>query len=296
VSREGTHMTKRDEKPGVNELLKSYGLEVSEDLLMDVNHVPLTVQSSDNPLAAMMGGGQTVNEPIQMLVNNAAMDPSTSITNRLSSVFYLWGSHLKLDKDALKKCGLNAKTLISTTDRAWTAPAGQAISEAVFKPPATGAKYPLMAMVTGQFPDAFKDQPRPAWPPADPQMPGQPPKPPAPEEKGEAAPITPAPGKLILLGCAEMFKKNFLKAGDHLDLFLNCVDAVSLGDEIINVRSRKPIERMIDMPTPAKRNVWKFVNYTLASAIIAIIGIVSSVLRRRARNAYTVAYGTREDL
>jgi hypothetical protein len=53
---------------------------------------------------------------------------------------------------------------------------------------------------------------------------------------------------------------------------------------------------MIDMPTPAKRNVWKFVNYTLASAIIAMVGIVSSVLRRRARNAYTMAYGAREDL
>jgi len=293
VSRDGTHMTKRDENPGINELLKEYGLEVSEDLLMDINHVPLTVQSSANPLAALMGGGQTVNLPIQILVNNDAMDPSTSITNRLSTVFYLWGSYLKEDQDTLKKHGLETKTLMSTTDQAWTAPAGQTITEAVFEPPATGSKYPLMTMVTGQFPDVYKDQPRPEWPPAEQPMPGQPPKPPAPEE-GEVKPITPAPGKLILIGCAEMFKKNFLKGGDHLDLFLNSVDAVSLGDEIINVRSRKPIERLIDMPDTTTRNVWKFVNYTLASAIIAAIGIVTSMLRRRARNAYTMAYGTRE--
>ena len=291
-TRTGMSVDKREEKPQVNELLKEYGLSVSDDILMDVNHVPLTVQSSANSLQALLGGGQTVNLPTHILVNSSSMAQDNSITSRLSSVFYLWGSPLSLDQDTLKKYGLEAKTLMSTTDRAWSVPASQKLTNASFEPPASGKQLPLMVMVTGQFPDAFKDKTRPAWP-LEQQMPGQPPKPPKPED-GEAKPITPAPGKLVLFGCSEIFRKNFLQRG-NLDLFLNSVDAVSLGDEIVNVRSRKPIDRMIDMPNATKKNIWKFVNYTLAAAIMTIIGVTQAVLRRRARNAYTMSFGTTED-
>jgi ABC-type uncharacterized transport system involved in gliding motility auxiliary subunit len=183
---------------------------------------------------------------------------------------------------------------MSTTDRAWTAPGTQQVTNAAFeKPAAGGQQYPLMVIATGQFPDVYKDKPRPEWP-QDQPTPGQPPKPKPPKEEGEAKPITPAPGKLILMGCSEMFRKNFLQAG-NLDLFMNSVDAVSLSDDIVNIRSRKPTERMIDMPSATTRRVWKIVNYTLATAIIAGVGIATTLMRRRARNAYTMAYGTVEE-
>lgn len=293
-SRSGMNADKREEKPQINDLLKNYGLGVSEEVLMDANHVPLTVQSG-NSLQALLGGGQTVNLPVHILVNSSSMAQDNSITSRLASVFYLWGSPLTIDQDTLKKYGLEAKTLMTTTDRAWSVQGKESkeiIQDALLKKPASGQKYPLMAMITGQFPDAYRDTPRPAWP-AEQPTPGQPPKPPQPEE-GEVKPITPAPGKMILLGCSEIFRKNFLQAG-NLDLFLNSVDAVTLGDELVNIRSRKPVDRMIDMPGATTRRVWKFVNYTLATAIIAGIGIVTTAMRRRARNAYTMSFGTAED-
>jgi len=234
-SRTGMSVSKREEKPRINDLLKGYGLGVGDDILMDVNHVPLTVQSSANALQASLGGGQTVNLPTHILVNSNSMAQDSSITSRLASMFYLWGSPLTIDQDILKKYGLEVKTLMSTTDRAWTMPASQQITSASFEPPASGGKkYPLMVTVTGQFPDAFRDKPRPAWPAEEPQMPGQPPKSSKPEE-GEAKPITPAPGKLILLGCSEVFRKNFLQPG-NLDLFLNSVDAVTLDENLSHVR------------------------------------------------------------
>jgi ABC-type transport system involved in multi-copper enzyme maturation permease subunit/ABC-type uncharacterized transport system involved in gliding motility auxiliary subunit len=292
-TRSGIIPSKREEKPQVNDLLKQYGFTVSEVVLMDVNHVPLTVQSSANALERLLGGGQTVNYPMHILVNTNSMDQTTSITSRLSSVFYLWGSPLTIDEDTVKKYGLEVKTLMTTTDRAWTVPGSQTLTSASIERPATGGqKYPLMILASGQFPDIYKDKPRPEWAKERP-MPGQPPEPPKPEE-GEAKPITPAPAKLVLMGCSEPFRKNFLQRG-NLDLFLNSVDAVTLGDDIVHIRSRKPIDRMIDMPSTATRRVWKFVNYTLATAIIAAVGIVSAVIRRRARNAYTMAYGAEEE-
>lgn len=288
ATRNGINLEKREEKPEINPLLKEYGLEVSDDILMDSNKVPLTIQDQNNPLAAMLGGGQTVNLPTHILVNNSSMTPDTSITSRLANVFYLWGTALKLDQDTLKKYGLDAKVLMTTTNTAWTVPKDAPLSGDSFEAPTSGLQqYPLAVMVTGQFPDAYKDKPRPEWP-EEPSMPGQPPKPPTPEE-GEAKPITPAPGKMILMGCSEMFRKNFIQGG-NLDLFMNCVDALTLGDELVNVRSRKPIDRTIDRPSAATRTLWKGVNYGLATVIIAAIGIVTSALRRRARNAYTMSF------
>ena len=286
----GTTLSRRDEKPDVNALLEHYGLGVSEEILMDANHVPLTMQSG-NILDSLFGRGQTLNLPIHIMVTNNSMDQETSITNRLSSIFYLWGSPLEVDEEELKKHGLEARTIMWTSDGAWTIPDSEQPTGESFNQPADTKRYPLMAMVTGQFPDAFKGEERPGWP-EEPHMPNQPPPPPRPEEP-EAGPVTPAPGKFILLGCSEMFRRNFLQEG-NLDLFLNSVDAVTLGDDLINVRNRKPINRVIDRPKASMRTFWKFVNYTFATTLIAAVGIVSTVLRRQARNAYMAKFAANQ--
>lgn len=293
VTPEGNlNLTKREQNPQINDLLNQYGLGVSTDILMDVNKVPLTIRSSANPLEMLMGGGTTVSLPMHMLINNTTMDSSAPITNRLSTVFYLWGSALELNKDELSKYGLDAKVVMSTSPRAWTVAADKKLTDADIRDPEQGQQYPLMAVVSGQFPDAYKDKPRPAWPPAAP-MPGMPPEPPQPED-GETPPTTPKPGKLVLLGCSQMFNKNFIQ-GSNLDLFLNCVDAVTLGDDIVSVRGRKPIDRAITKPTDGQRRTWKFVNYAAVNMVIAGIGVTSAAARRRSRNAYTMSYASNRE-
>lgn len=279
------NLTKREQNPQVNPLLEKYGLGVSTDILMDKNAVPLTIQS--NTLESLLRGGTTVRLPMHMLINNSTMDPSSPMTNRLSAIFYLWGSYLTINKEELAKYGLDAKVVMTTSDGAWAVPGDKKLSSEDVEPPAQGQKYPLMAVVSGQFPDAYKDQPRPVWPPAEP-MPGMPPQPPEPES-AEVPPITPAPGKLVLLGCSQMFNKNFLQAA-NLDLFLNCVDSVTLGEDIVSVRGKKPIDRVIDKPTDAQRGFWKFVNYAAVNIVIAGVGITAAAIRRQSRNAYTMSY------
>lgn len=283
--RRNLQMSLREENPDVNSLLEMYGLGVHSDILMDSNNVPLNVQ---------IGGGfravsQPVNSPMHMLISNHTMDVETSITSRLSAIFYLWGTALDINDTKLGELGLEVKTLITTSEKSWTQEKSM-IMEGTFsleEPETYDGPYPLMALVQGQFPDAFAEQERPVWPVPE-SEPGQPPAEPTPETK-EAVPVVAAPGKLILLGSSQMFRKNFLQAG-NLDLFLNSVDAVTLGEDLVNVRGRKPIDRLIQMPDVKTRNFWKTVNYGLASSIIALIGIVSTILRRRSRNAYTLSY------
>jgi hypothetical protein len=147
-------------------------------------------------------------------------------------------------------------------------------------------------MISGQFPDAFDGKERPAWPVAEP-APGQFPPPPPPAEEGPAPETTPAPGKLVLIGCSEMFRRDFLQASPaNLDLFMNSVDAITLGDDLVNVRGKKPVDRIIETPGADVRQFWKAVNYGLSSVLIAVVGITVAVARRRSRDAYTMAYAT----
>lgn len=285
---QGNTVSRREEKPEVNPLLEFYGLKVSDEILMDVNAVPLRVQSG-NTLQDMLQGGQPFDLPMHILVHNTSMDQSTSISNRLSAIFYLWGTALELEQDKLDELGLQARVVMSTSDRAWTVPASAQLSRNSFQAPASGGKqYPLMAVIEGQFPDAFAGKDRPAWPKPE-QQPGQPPMPDMGDDEAPAAPAAPQPGKLVLLGCSEMFRKNFLQAG-NLDLFLNSVDAVTLNENLVHVRGRKPIDRTISKPTDRQKTVWRLANYGLANLIIASVGIGLMVMRRRARNAYTMHY------
>ncbi|GMW02988.1 MAG: hypothetical protein AMXMBFR84_41240 [Candidatus Hydrogenedentota bacterium] len=288
ATRSGINLVKNDQTPMVNDWLTKYGLGVDEKILMDVNHVSLTIGSQMDQL---FGGSQRINLPIQILVNTGSMAKDEAITSRLSSIFYLWGTALSVKEDELKKYNLAYKPLIWTSERAWTADAAGPISQSTFDEPASGQQYPLVALVSGTFPDVYKDGPRPAWPET-PQQPGMPPMPPSPEEEGPAPALTPKPGKLILMGCAQTFRDNFIQQG-NADLFLNSVDALTLGNDIVNVRGKKPLDRSIDRPTDTQRRTWQVVNYAAVSLLLAIVGIVVAVARRQARNAYTMSYASK---
>jgi len=287
-TRTGYSIVRREEQPQINELLGEYGLAVSTDVLMDANKVPLTIQTGTiQDLVQPM----TVNLPMHILVGPDGMDEETAITSRLSSILYLWGTAIELDEDKLAEHGLSARTIMTTSEQSWTVPATSQLTQADFDPPATGGlrRHPLMAMVEGQFPDAFEGLERPAWPRVDP--PQQPGMPPMPEEEDipdpPSPPVEAQPGKLVLMGCSQMFRTNFLQQG-NLDLFLNAVDAVSLDDRIVRVRGRKPIDRTIPRPTEGQKTAWRLANYGLANLVIAAIGIGFFALRRRSRNAYTI--------
>jgi ABC-type transport system involved in multi-copper enzyme maturation permease subunit/ABC-type uncharacterized transport system involved in gliding motility auxiliary subunit len=287
VVRNAVSIAKQDEKPEVDPWLSHYGVTINPGILMDVNHQSLTIRSADNPLAALLGSGVTLNLPLHMVLTQETMNREVSITSHLSPVFYLWGSALTLQPEVLKQHQLGTTVLLSSSPQAWTVSGEAQLTAANLQPPASGRQqYPLAVLMRGQFPDAYTGKDRPAWPQA-PVTPGMPSPPPPAEEPPPAEP-KPAPGKLLVIGNAQMFHRNFL-AGGNLDLFLNSVDALTLGDDIINVRSKKQIDRTISKPSAAARQFWKFVNLGLVNLLIAAIGVSSAVVRRRARAAYTAA-------
>ncbi len=286
VVRQAVSITKDDQKPEANPWLSQYGIELDPAVLMDVNHQSLTVREADNLMAALTGGGVTLNLPLHIMISQETMNRKVSITSNLSPLFYLWGNALKLQNEVFTRHNLDASVLFSTTPRSWTIPPETQFTSQVLQPPAQGQQRPLAILVRGQFPDVYTGKERPAWPPPA-QQPGMPPTPP-PQEDAPAKALTPAPGKLLVVGNAQMLQRNFLSGG-NLDFFLNSVDALTLGDDIINVRGKKQTNRTISKPSPETRQFWKFVNLGLMNLLIAGIGIGGALLRRRARAVYTAA-------
>lgn len=285
--RKAVSIARQDEHPEVHPWLTHYGVAIDPGVLMDVNHQSLTIRSADNPLAAMLGAGITLNLPLHIVLTQATMNREVSITSRLAPLFYLWGSALQLQPDVFKQHKLTSTLLLSSSPQAWSVPGDVPLTAESVQPPAgSRQQYPLALLVRGQFPEAYASTERPAWPQA-PAPPGMPPPPPA-EDPPTAAP-RPAPGKLLVIGNAQMFHRNFLTGG-NLDFFLNSIDALTLGDDIINVRSKKPIDRSMSKPSVATRQLWKFVNLGLVNLLIAALGVGSTVLRRRARAAYATAH------
>lgn len=282
-------LEKFDEKPGINDILRASGLKVDLSILMDRNHEALTISDSTNPLQALFGGGVTVDLPTHIVINPSSMNRHFSLTSRLGQIFYLWGSAISLDEEKITENKLHVTPLILTSLRAWKVPPERQLTQADIKGPPGGkfAQYPVMIYAEGEFSDAFHGNERPDWPKEEP-LPGQKDQAEKPEEK-EIHPIGPKPGRLLLIGTSQMFRRNFLSRGS-LDLFLNAVDALALGEELIHIRAKKPVDRTIDRPSAATRNFWKFINVGLVNFFIAFVGVGGAFFRRRSRETYTIQY------
>lgn len=289
-------VNKRELKPGINELLSEYGLAVDTATLMDTNSGTLTmtqrVQNPRNFQEALMGRRVPFDLPMHVVVKSDSINRDVSITNNLGDLLYLWGSRIKVNQEKLDERKLEVTTLFTSSDEAWTAPTESSLREQDIRQPADTSRVPLAVLVRGRldkdgkrelFPDVHAGKERPEWPDKPPQ-PGM--RPPPPEEEGPAGPVEPAPGKLILVGCAEMFTKGAISRPGHMDFFMNCVEALTFGDDLIQIRAKKPIPRTIDKPSDFSRGLWKVLEMGLMSAVVIAAGILRMVMVARSRARY----------
>ncbi|MFP4500692.1 MAG: Gldg family protein [Candidatus Hydrogenedentota bacterium] len=285
-TRNQLQISRSSEEPGVNELLAEYGVSLSEHSLMDVNTVPLTISQGLF--------GQQIDLPLHIMIQSENMNQDTAITNNLSTVFYLWGSALDINEAKIEENGLDHTVLMTTSERAWEETADPQSGEFSVDPPAEPderQRFPVAVQLKGQFPGVLADEERPEWP-EPPQQPGQPPMPDDDEPEPPAESIEPAPANFILMGCSETFKDDYLQVagGASQQLLFKMVDAITLREDIAEIRSRTPVARTIDKPEASTITKWQVVNYGLANVIIAAAGIAVMTVRRQRRNAYTMAY------
>ena len=288
----GIQVVASDLRPGVNDLLKVWGLGISDNFLMDtqVEVVSLT----GGQLFGIFEVSSPVKLPVQLRVVAEQMNKDISITSQLSMIFYLWGSALTVDAEKIKSMGLGVRTLFSSSEDSWEVPyhGGPLLNED-FAIPARGQpaasprgerkSLPLAVFVEGQFPNAYEGKDIPAWPKKEGEAEQ------APEKKEEKTDISPKPGKLILTGCTEVFRKELFRQASHAPFFINSIDALTLGEKLIGIRTKEPATRALPRVSSPAKAAWRFTTTFLVPVILCVIGGMRIVIRKRLKYSYMKA-------
>lgn len=273
-----------NKNPGINSLLRSWGFEVDENILVDQQSDVVNVNASAQ--AGPFAISVPVKVPIQILVTENGMNRDVSITSRLQPLFYLWGTAIKTDEAKLKSQNLKSQVLFHSSKDSWTVPFVEgAMTPRQLERQASSVSgpLPLGLMIEGQFADAYEGQPAPQWPAK------------APAEGAEAqqkptaatpAPVTPAPGKIIVFGASTSFQKSLIQGGGHMNFLINSADVLTLGDALVTIRSKQPIDRSLKRISAPVKVAWKGFAVFFVPVLLTLIGTARVLLRRQTKQNY----------
>ncbi|MCK5214334.1 MAG: Gldg family protein [Candidatus Omnitrophica bacterium] len=262
---------------GINELMSQYGVELSDQLLMDKNHEVLNIGQGMAPRAAPV----PVKAPMQIIINQDNMNQDVSITGRLSSMFYLFGTALKLDDGKMEVNQLKKTVLFRSSPESWEVkymPVPLSKDAVLHTGEYTG-NFPLSVLLEGQFPNVFEGEDIPDWETDETE---------AAEEKDAPGdkPLEPRPGKLLVVGCSSMFEEDLIQQGGALNFFINAVDVLTLGSDLINIRSHQPISRGMKKLSKVDKIWYRFLTIILVPLIVIFLGAMRAILRQRQKDLY----------
>jgi ABC-type uncharacterized transport system involved in gliding motility auxiliary subunit len=270
---------------GVEELLDAYGVKVSDKLFMDMNMAVLQIPRQQNLGVFQVQVAEPVKVPVQIRVNSDQLNTETSITNRISEILYLWGSRLVPESEKLAQSKVDLTALFTSTDEAWEVDfAGGPLTNQAFTPEPSSyvQQVPLAVMLRGDVPNPYAAGVIPPWASAASDSVAPPAQP--------AEDFEPKDSNVIVVGCAQMFTDNLLGVAGNAMFLLNAVDAVTLGNDLIEIRSKAITQRVIAPVGPQKKLAVRVFATVLVPVLVAGYGVARMVRRRREEAAYLAAY------
>ncbi|MCX5696007.1 MAG: Gldg family protein [Candidatus Omnitrophica bacterium] len=258
----------------INRLIQKWGVSINDKMLMDEDNQVISVSSDQNvgPFALAI----PVKLPNQIFVRQQLFDNKAAVMNRLSALFYLWGSSLDLSDPVIKQADFKKTLLFTSSPKSWQMPfEGGPLKGSSLVYPKTGSagRFPLGVILQGQFNKAIE---------------------PAGEDKTEAL-NNPQPGKLVVIGCAKMFSDQLIvNSPGNLSLFANIVDSFALGDDLIQIRSKSILSRNIKKLTDSQIAWYRFIALVSIPLLWAVYAYIRLLLRRKEKQAYLSTRGNNE--
>ena len=258
----------------INKLLDQWGIKIDEDVLLDENSQVISLSSGQNvgPFALSI----PVKFPNQIIVDMMTINPLASLTSRIPSLAYLWGSALDLKEDVFKKNGIKHTVLFTSSVKSWKMPndGSTPLTADIMKPPAdVKGKFPLAVLAEGQFPDLF-DGNAPAW------------------KQGEASEkiaVDLKPGKLLVVGCEKAFGEDLIQNPGNINFFANIVDGLTLGDDLVKIRAKSTMVSDIKRLSAAEKVWYRFWTVGLVPVLLGLLSGTRLFLRRKEKEFYSKA-------
>ena len=237
----------------VRELIEAYGVRIGDEVLLDVHHgeIPLRRQTGD--------GFTQLNEPYPpwIVVRERYTDPDNPITARFAGLTLYWASPLEIRS-------IDAAPIVYTSPDAWAAGPPYEIgpdarAEWLRDRDLTAGQYAVAAVVSGPIRSAFRE--------------------------------VASESRLLVVGNS-FFLTDLMQLSDGLSNLVfaeNAIEWLTHDEDLLTIRSRAraagPLDR-IEEPSrrAALMNVTRVVNVFAVPMLVALIGVIR-VVRRRRRSA-----------
>ncbi len=270
----------RAHSSGLEGLLAEFGATVSGDHLFDASSEVLSVPREQNIGGLRFQTNEPLRLPIHVLVTDTQMNADTAISNRISALLYLWGSHLDLDDSKLAEHQLERTVLFTSSGRTWTEPFSEGImAGSLFRPDGKEITphLPLAVELSGRFPDAFAQTGVPEWPAA--PAPGAEDELPPPAD--DVAPLMREPARVVVVGCAKMFDDMAFGAGQNPLFLLNAVDSLVHGQALVSIRSKMLTQRVIRPVSDGEKVLFRLFTIVMIPVALVIFGLTRASRRRK---------------
>lgn len=269
----------------INRLIQKWGVKINDEMLMDESSqiIEVTTGQRVGPFALSM----PIKVPNQISITGEMMNKDMPLMKRLPSLFFMWGSALELSKDVLKTQNLKETLMFSSSKKSWkVASDGSTLKKDQLAFPKNNpeGRFPLAVMLEGNFNDTFQGA-IPQWPSQDDQA--------SAKNQETSNPPSPAaaakPGKLVIVGCSKMFTDQLIGDPGNLNLFANIVDGLTLGTDVIQIRSSALASRELKKLTGAQKAWYKFVAIFLVPIMLVLYACVRLILRAKEKQFYLLS-------
>lgn len=286
----GFSISARSRTLGINDLLTEYGLRIDTELLMDEQMATLAIPRTANIGGLRFQMSEPVQAPMQIRVLGDGIDRDLPFNAGVPELLFLWGNRVIVDEPALAERGLTATTIFSGGPKCWTLDKTGPLDTAdvSLEGHAVISNPTLAVLLEGVFPDPWSDAEAPEWPGAAVDTTEADEAAEA-EEAGPEGP--PQPGRLLVVGCSKMLEEMLLRQAGHALFLLNTVDALTLGDDLISIRSKNFAQRTFGEVSDGKKLTFRVVNMALVPMLLVGIGLGNRQRRRREAKEYAASQG-----
>ena len=274
-------------KTGLNNLLEHYGVKLNDNLVLDVSMGQLVYSQGFMTVTTGYAYFVKVLKEYRYRTGETSdgLSQDSIITNQLESLTLHWASSLEL----LPQGDPSVETiaLAKTSRGGWTAQSPYNISptDRQFQPPASVQQAHTVAVsLSGVFKSFYAGK---TIPPVESS------------ESDEAVTAKPAEEErttktdseatqIVVVGNSQFLQQS---QRDGQLFFLNTVDWLTLGEELINIRSHGATNRPLKEISESEKFFLKFISIAGVPILVVAFGLVRFFLRRRAKRLVE-AYGS----
>jgi gliding-associated putative ABC transporter substrate-binding component GldG len=261
-------------KPGIDDLLEHHGVKVEENLVLDRSNAP----------AAFRSGFMTFQLPYPFWVKvmSKGFSPDNPAVSNLESLVLPWTSTVKVLEG--KVAGITITELAKSTPFSWTRKGFYMLNpqQKFYSPEIKTESHLLALAASGKFKSFYIDKPIPTAEESKDKKEAE-----AKRETIKESPET----QIIVIGNSRFINNEFLsRFRDNRVFFLNIIDWLTLGEQLIGIRSRGATDRPLKETTEYMKTLIKSFNMFGVPILLILFGLLRFYLRRRKKRAEALAW------